>query len=93
MREIWKFVLPIVPRATAVEMPSGAKILSVQVQADQPTVWALVNPSNAKRPRVIITVMTGQEKRESIENLPFIGTVQLGGGGFVLHVFDGGEQC
>ena len=42
MKTIWKFPVPV-NDGNVLEMPEGAKILSVQVQGETPCLWALVD--------------------------------------------------
>jgi hypothetical protein len=68
------------------DMPEGAKILSLQVQNDMPCIWALVDPSaeNVKRTFVIIGTGITLPKGE----FDFVGTFQLEKLGLVFHVFE-----
>ena len=52
MRTIWKYELAMIGRQT-VPMPADAEILSVQVQAGVPCLWALVKPDAPTAPRFI----------------------------------------
>lgn len=84
MNTIWKF--PISLGHNKIKMPFGAEILSVDVQADQPCVWALVESDNSPEPRTVNVYGTGHPMRD----LPgrFIGTFMLQGGSLVFHVFE-----
>ena len=56
---IWKFPLDVQPY-NKIEMPSGAKILSLQVQNNKPTLWILVEPERATREiRTFAMIPTG----------------------------------
>lgn len=88
---IWKFPLEIVDEM-AIEMPVGARLLTVQVQGGTPTLWALVSPQAPKVQRRIRIIGTGHPLRLA-DDLSYVGTVQtIGayGGDLVWHVFDGG---
>jgi len=65
-------------------MPNGARVLSVQMQHGDPTLWALCNPNERPTERTFEIMGTGQPfewcERE------FVGTVQ--NAGFVWHVFE-----
>lgn len=83
MKTIWKFEL-----MNVIEMPKGAKILSLQTQNDTPYIWALVDTDMKKEKRVFSIFGTGHpliSPYYSIKNT-YIGTYQLRG--FVLHVFE-----
>ena len=86
MISIWKY--PVAPGRQTVEMPGGAELLSVQMQGDQPTLWARVDDQAAKVGRIISVVGTGHEAPHP--KVPFIGTFQMGW--MVWHVFDHGQQ-
>lgn len=90
MKVIWKYTLQITDRQT-VEMPIGARILSVQPQYPHDKVvqvWALVDDQE-----------TGMEEREfmccgtghpvySASTAVFLGTVVMFGGDLVSHFFE-----
>jgi hypothetical protein len=87
---VWKYDLPDDPEAI-IEMPRGARILSVQVQHGAPRIWALVDPAAPKVRRRFWIAGTGW--RANSDGLGvFVGTIQLEGGRHVYHIFDGGEQ-
>lgn len=85
MKSVWKFSLgesthPILT------MPKGAEILSVQVQRDEPQLWALVDPNAPKVKRQFHVYGTGWDVEQ--DNLRFIDTVQMRGGTFIFHIFE-----
>ncbi len=88
-REIWKYKLGVI-NSQIIVMPSDAQLLSVQVQNDQPCLWALVDPKKAEvEDRTIEIVGTGQEIHYDMGNaISFIDTFQLSGGALVFHVFE-----
>lgn len=66
-----------------VEMPIGAQILTIQMQDNQPMIWALVDPNAQFELRHFEAVSTGY----SVGNgLQYIGTYFEGQ--FVWHVFE-----
>jgi len=83
MKQIWKFELAT-ERVKKIEMPSGAKVLSVQIQNGIAQLWALVDPGNTEETRTFNTFGTGWEIDEYLGS--FIGTYQLPG--LVFHVFE-----
>jgi len=87
--EIWKFPLRV--GAQTVDLPKHSRLLSVAAQGDDPMLWAVVVPSNAKTKRKIFVAMTGQSCDDELRG-PFLGTVLLSDGSFVLHVFDHGDS-
>ena len=58
----------------SLELPRGAKILTVQVQDDEPQIWALVNPENPTELRSFHLAGTGHPIEETEEDLNYIGT-------------------
>lgn len=85
-KSIWKFQLSVTD-IQSLYIPADAKILSVQVQHGEPCVWALVDTDKRDESRVLRTFGTGHPIGTS-DNLVFIGTYQLHGGGLVFHVFE-----
>jgi hypothetical protein len=69
-----------------IEMPEGARVLSVQVQNGIPTLWAMVETDWKKEKRKFRVYGTGH----ALNGLDFmrthIGTIQLNG--FVWHIFE-----
>ena len=82
---IWKFPLGVTD-VQVLEVPFGAKFLTVQVQNGVPCLWALVNPESGKVGRTIEVFGTGHHMDES--DREYIGTFQLSGGALVFHVFE-----
>lgn len=86
MKRIFKYSLEILDRQE-VELPAGAKILSVQAQNGLPQIWAMVDDSQVKTDMVHIRIIgTGYEIPDA-DSLEYIGTVQLINGECVFHVF------
>jgi hypothetical protein len=85
-KTIWKYELT--PDKLSIEMPKDAEILSVQMQNDIPCVWALVNPENKVKEKVIEIFGTGHEMYCDGISRKFIGTFQMHGGLLVFHLFE-----
>ena len=85
MKTIHKFPLSSAWGTKVLHMPRGAEILCVQVQNDWPTLWALVDPSAEKEPRMVCVVGTGEEMPAAMGRSEYVGTVQEGV--FVWHIF------
>lgn len=82
------FKYPIVnTELQTVDLPAGAKILSVQEQSGQLCLWALVNQSHVSYMRHIRIEHTGSEFGQT-NSLAHIGTLLTAGGDYVLHVFE-----
>jgi hypothetical protein len=86
---IFKYPLHVGDDIT-IAMPRGARLLSVQVQAGTPCVWAIVDPSAPSVRRRLVLRGTGHNA-EGLSMAPFVGTFQLEGGAFIGHLFDLGE--
>lgn len=85
MRTIWKFSSPVTDEFT-VAMPKGAEILSVQVQAGVPRMWALVDPDAEPARRTFRWFGTGHPVLPAA--LKYVGTLQSPGGHLVFHLFE-----
>ena len=82
-KTIWKFeIRPGEP----VEMPRNAEILTVQMQYGAPMLWAIVDPDEITEYRSIQVIGTGHPLPDNPRK--YIGTFQIDGGRFVLHVFE-----
>jgi len=82
--EIWKFPLAVT-NFQQVSMPVGAKILALQVQREQPCIWALVDPVALRENINVETFGTGH-RIDSMER-EYIGTYQLVDGNLIFHCF------
>jgi len=74
---------------TSLNLPVGAKILTVQIQHNIPVLWAIVDLDEVKKEtRVFVLFGTGYEINHDIDLLNYIGTYQLYKGAFVGHLFE-----
>ena len=87
MRRVFKYTVPV-EDYFSLEMPGGAKVLTVQNQHGEPQLWALVNPDNPTETRNFRLVGTGHPISENPDMLDYIGTFQLADGAFIGHVFE-----
>jgi hypothetical protein len=71
-----------------VPLPEGAQVLTVQMQDDVPTLWALCHPSSPVRYRKFTVVGTGQAFAQPVQPLTYVGTVQTTSG-LAWHIFEG----
>ncbi len=85
---IYKYRLPA-EQAAEIEIPSGAHILSLQMQEGVPTIWARVNPNAAPVKRIIYVLPTGLP-HDPFDDQYYLGTLQFTGG-MVLHFFISAE--
>lgn len=86
MKTIWKYTFSLHGLQQRIPMPTGANIISVQVQDDLPTAWAIVDDEQPMVDRVFESYMTGA-KVES-PGRSYVGTWVLRGGSYVLHLFE-----
>jgi hypothetical protein len=72
-----------------VNMPRGARVLSVGIQnAMDIVVWAIVDPMQPREPRTFWVVGTGHPFPPSAVAInQFVGTVLIAGGMLVFHIF------
>ena len=81
MLTIWKY--PLTLRGLTIDMPAGATILTVQLQDETPTIWALVDPDRPCETRTFTIVGTGHRVPDG---LGYVGTFQQPP--FVWHLFE-----
>lgn len=81
---VYKYVLP--PSGGPIELPQGARILSVQTQNGQPQIWALVDPHAPRVSRTLIVKGTGHDGVDP--DWLYHGTFQMLGGALVFHLFE-----
>ncbi|MDI6603274.1 MAG: hypothetical protein QME57_04180 [Patescibacteria group bacterium] len=72
----------------SLNLPKGAKILTVQTEKGEPKIWALVNPAYPTETRNFRLAVTGHPIKESEEDLKYIGTFQLCEAGLIGHLFE-----
>lgn len=85
MSTIWKYPIPITDKFT-LDMPKGAKIISLQVQLGAPCVWAIVDPDLMEKEREFVMLGTGMDLPDY--PVEFIGTFQVDNSRLVFHVFE-----
>lgn len=92
MQSIYKYkITEKVNEISIINLPKGAKVLSVAQQNEDIYMWAMVNPETVKLvPRLTYVAFTGKKiPPEVVENFKFIGTVHYCGEitPLVLHIF------
>ena len=83
---IWKWTLATTDKQT-LNMPKGAKILTVQTQGEEAQLWALCDETAPKEPRQFVIHGTGNPMPPGDPGT-YIATYQLMGGSLVFHVFE-----
>lgn len=82
---IWKYPIKVEAQQS-IEMPIGAEILCVQMQGEQPCLWAKVSPDGWPRAKTIVIHPTGHEFEDYAGR--YIGTFQMQGGMYIWHVYE-----
>lgn len=87
MSRIWKWPLQIVEQQILM-MPAFAEVLTVQMQGNQPHLWALVDEREKVEARTFAIYGTGHPVPDFAG--AYIATIQTVGGNLVWHVFERG---
>lgn len=98
---------PVSPGPFTVDMPKGAKVLSVGIQMagddvmtaktwgtdDYPMLYALVNPEAQSIGHRFVALPLGLPIMDDVDDLPFalVGSFSMRNGRVVFHLFDAGE--
>lgn len=92
MRKVYKYDVPECEGEFIRSMPSGAKILAVQMQGNHPKMWALVETEYTKMVNYNFFVCTTGTPIKHNNILTYVGTFQLRQGELVFHVFQIGAH-
>lgn len=76
MKTIFKYSLGINDQVF-LHLPEGAEILSVQGQADQLVLWAIIDPSKPVEPRLFSVYGTGNLFDTDTMRARYLGTAQI----------------
>ena len=87
MLTVHKFPVPV-GNYFDVELPAGAKVLTVDVQRGHAQLWALVETEHRTETRRFRFAGTGHPIEEKIEDLRFVNTFQVEGGSLIFHIFE-----
>lgn len=87
IKRIYKYTIPV-EDSFSLELPQGAKILTVQEQHGKPQIWALADQGSPTEIREFCVVGTGHPIDEDEVTLDYIETFQLFGGNFIGHLFE-----
>lgn len=82
---VWKFPFEVQDEFS-LSMPRFSRILTVQMQGDQPCIWAAVEPSESRDERRFRILGTGRPT--PISTLEYVGTFQMFAGALVWHLFE-----
>ncbi len=86
MRSIFKYQLNFVALPQRLDLPDGARVLTVAAQADRVTLWAEVDVDHPPRERRFRTYGTGHPLPP--EPGQYLGTAHLVNQGLVVHVYE-----
>lgn len=85
---IWKFKIEIVD-SQEIPMPTGAQVLTVQMQGGTPFIWAICDPLAPMKDRGFALYGTGHHVQDmDLPYLRYVGTFQMEGGSLVFHLFE-----
>lgn len=84
-KAVWKFPLGKDWNVT-LKMPKRAEIVAVQSQFEEGMLWAIVNEENDSEDRRFVSVGTSEPFEN--EGKKYVGTYQVSGGNYVIHVFE-----
>lgn len=84
MRTVHKFRLSS-KRTQIFELPTGYRILSVQLQSNVPHMWVFLNPDKSTS-KTTLKIYADEDEIASDEKLRFINTFQHGAA--VWHIFE-----
>lgn len=88
MLSVWKYPIEIID-FPVVELPRGAKVLTVQSQGEQACLWVLVDPhESVMESRLFRLVGTGHLIKRSVQELMYLGTFRVRDGDLVFHLFE-----
>lgn len=85
MNSVWKYPIPVDDRFF-IQMPRGATALTVQVQREEPQLWARVDPTAPIEERRFALCGTGHLRADI--NGRYVGSFQLHEGALVFHLFE-----
>jgi hypothetical protein len=83
MMTVYKYLIG--PGASGFQMPRGAKPLAVQMQGNEPMLWALVDPTAPLNWCEVYCYGTGHDIPDDPGE--YVGTFQMAGGSLVWHAF------
>ena len=81
--KVYKWPLDLVTHNT-IELPINSTLLTVKLQQNRPTLWALVDPALENEAIVVSIYGTGHEIKKPSE---YIATFETHNGTYVWHAF------
>ena len=92
-KAIWKYPIPHMMGLFDINMPIGAKMLTVQIQDGRPCFWAIADQLAGFKDRRFWSFGTGHDLPDDIDAKQYVGTYQLADLGLVWHVFVDPEEA
>lgn len=86
--KIWKYPIAIQPELQTIQLPRLATILAFRLQKGKPYIWVFANPGSNPEPRIFQIFGTGQDLPSWCGPFCYHGTVQMGSGVHVWHLFE-----
>jgi hypothetical protein len=77
MKTVWKFPINNIADYVTLDMPIGAKVLTVQIQQGIPCIWALVDTNTKTEHRRFRIAGTNHDLTDAIDRLKYVGSFQL----------------
>lgn len=87
MKRVFKYPV-VLAEVFSIEVPSGARFLSVQEQREGPQMWLLVDDAAPVETRFFTLAGTGHPIHPDFHDAKYLGTFQLEGGSLVFHLFE-----
>lgn len=87
MKTIFKYPIYKIEDEISINLPSGAKILSAQIQREILCIWALIDTDNPLSLRIFRIIGTGHHIDDE-NKLIYINTFQMNNGKLVFHLFE-----
>ncbi len=84
MLRVFKYAVPVTDYFY-IDLPRGAELLTAQVQAGEPQLWARVDDDAPTEQRHFRLVGTGHPAADTGKH---VGSFQMHGGGLVFHLFE-----
>lgn len=85
MKTIYKYPIEITD-SQVIKLPKEYRVLTVQIQNNNPFLWALVDTDNDLEDAEILIIGTGHGI-QNIETMEYISTIQVNNGKLIFHVF------
>lgn len=82
--QVWKFAVE--PGEFKLELPNGARVLTVQLQGKDPKIWILVDTTALPVTHTFVTIGTGHNA-DVVQDYDYVGSFQIVDGDDIQLVF------